>query len=91
MTLGLTHDLFGRKCLIKTGYSERDFVYRIIRSGVSSNGWSEVPLTYQTETNPTVHETLESVLYVIMDTLIDEKSRIIRVAEKDVKLLENNK
>lgn len=87
MSLGLEKDLFGRKCVIKTGYSNRDFVYRVIRSGVKSNAWSEVPLTYKSESEPTVHEESESILFVIVDTLVDDHSRIIRVAEKDVQLL----
>ena len=80
-------DLFGKRCVIPTGVSGKPFVYRIISSDTKSNAWSEVPLTYESETNPVHHEHFEEILIVIVDTLIDEKSRLVRVARKDVELL----
>ena len=79
--------LFGRRCIIPHGYDARPFVYRIVRSGLKSNTWSEVPLTYQTETNPVLHKHMEEILIVVCDTLIDEKSKLVRVALKDVNLI----
>lgn len=80
--------LFGKRCIIPTGYNKRPFVYRILRSGVMSNAWSEIPITYNSETEHAWHDYFEDILYVVCDTLIDEHSRIIRVAEKDVKIME---
>ena len=79
--------LFGRRCRILTGYDRRAFVYRIVNSGLESNTWSEVPLVYQTEHNPTLHDHFEPVLIVVCDTLISEKSKLLRVALKDVELM----
>lgn len=81
--------LFGKRCKIPTGMSGRQFVYRIIKSGVRSNAWSEIPLTYQTESRPTRHDETEEIIFVVLDTLIDDKSRILRVALKDVELMED--
>ena len=67
--------------------SARPFVYRIVRSGVRSNTWIEPPITYQSENNPVTHEESKSILFVVLDTLIDDHSRIIRVAEQDVELI----
>ena len=82
-------DLFGKRCLIPTGNRGEPFLYRIIDSGMRSNGWSEVPLTADSErelVNHKHHE--EDVLIVVLDTLITERSRLIRVAKKDVKLVD---
>lgn len=79
--------LFGCICHIPHGYNARPFVYRIVRSGLKSNTWSEVPLTYHTEMNPVRHDHMEPVLIVVCDTLIDEKSKLVRVALKDVNLI----
>ena len=79
--------LFGRRCLIANGISSRPFVYRIVNSGVVSNAWSEPPLTYQSENNPVIHDYSTEVLIVVCDTLISEKSKLVRVARKDVKLM----
>ena len=80
--------LFGKRCRILTGYDKRSFVYRIVNSGLRSNTWSEPPLTYWSETEPVRHGHSEDVLIVVCDTLIDEKSRLIRVALKDVELMD---
>lgn len=81
-------NLFGRYCEIPTGQSAKPFIYRIISSDTRSNGWSEIPLTYNTETQPIIHDYSEDILFVVSDGIIDETSRIIRVALKDVKLKE---
>lgn len=83
----LPRDLFGRRCTIPTGYSAKPMVYRILHNGVRSNTWSEVPLTYQTESEQTHHDYFEEVVFVVLDTLINEHSRILRVARKDIMLL----
>lgn len=82
--------LFGKRCKIPTGLSARPFVYRIVNSEWMSNAWSEPPLTYDSETNPVVHDHTEQVLIVVCDTLIDEHSRLLRVALKDVEIMEEN-
>lgn len=80
-------ELFGRRCKIRTGYSGKEMVYRVLNNGVRSNTWSDVPLTYQTESEPTKHDHFEDIAFVVLDTLIDDKSRILRVAVKDIVLL----
>lgn len=82
-----TIGLFGRRCLIPNGYDKRPFVYRIVNSGIVSNGWCEPPLTYQSEHNVILHDHSEPILIVVCDTLIDENSKLIRVALKDVELM----
>jgi len=80
--------LFGKRCIIPYGMSAQPFVYRIVNSGIKSNYWSEVPITAKTEANPVNHgEEMEDVLIVVCDTLIDETSRLVRVALKDVEIM----
>lgn len=79
--------LFGRRCRILHGYNQKPFIYRIVNSGIISNGWCEPPLTYQSEQNIVIHDHSEQILIVVCDTLIDEKSKLIRVALKDVELM----
>jgi hypothetical protein len=81
-------DLFGKRCRIKhVSDLERGFVYRIVNSGVRSNCWKELPLgRYGNE--PIQHDTMEDVVFVVCDTLIDETSRIEKVALKDIKIMQ---
>ena len=81
--------LFGKRCKIITNYSREPFVYRIVNSGIQSNVWCELPLTYDSIHNPVSHKSMEDVLIVVCDTLIDETSELIRVALKDVELIDN--
>lgn len=80
--------LFDKRCIIPTGYSARPFVYRILNSGVMSNSWCEVPLTVQSKRDTKWHKDTEEIIFVVLDTLIDERSQIIRVALKDVEIME---
>jgi hypothetical protein len=81
-------DLFGKRCRIKhVSDLERGFVYRIVNSGVRSNCWKELPLgRYGNE--PIQHDTMEDVVFVVCDTLIDEMSKIERVALKDIEIMQ---
>lgn len=79
--------LFGRRCIILHGFNKEPFVYRIVNSGILSNAWSEPPLTYYSEKEPIIHDHSEEVLIVVCDTLIDERSKLVRVALKDVELM----
>ena len=80
--------LFGKRCIIPYGMSAQPFVYRIVKSGIKSNYWSEVPITAKTVANPVNHgEETEDVIIVVCDTLIDETSSLIRVALKDVEIM----
>ena len=83
-----TLGLFGKRCRILTGYDKKPFVYRIVNSELISNTWCEQPITYQSERNPIRHDYIENVLIVVLDTLISEDSRLIRVALKDVELID---
>lgn len=80
-------DLFGRRCLIPYGYSERPFVYKIVSSDLKSNTWVEPPMTAQSEANPVHHDHYEDILIVVLDTLVSDDSKLHRVALKDVVLL----
>jgi hypothetical protein len=81
-------DLFGKRCRIKhVSDLERGFVYRIVNSGVRSNCWKELPLgRYGNEAIR--HDTMEDVVFVVCDTLIDEDSKIERVALKDIEIMQ---
>jgi len=81
-------DLFGKRCRIKhVSDLERGFVYRIVNSGVRSNCWKELPLgRYGNELIH--HDTMEDIVYVVCDTLIDEMSKIERVALKDIEIIQ---
>lgn len=81
-------DLFGKRCRIKhVSDLERGFVYRIVNSGVRSNCWKELPLgRYGNE--PIQHDKMEDVVFVVCDTLIDEMSRIEKVALKDIEIMQ---
>lgn len=82
--------LFGRRCKILHGFNREPFVYRIVNSGIRSNGWCEVPLTYYSEREIVSHDDFEDVVIVVCDTLIDEKSKLVRVALKDVELMNDD-
>lgn len=81
-------DLFGKRCRIKHVLDlERGFVYRIVNSGVRSNCWKELPLgRYGDEA--ILHDTMEDVVFVVCDTLIDELSKIECVALKDIEIIQ---
>ena len=83
--------LFGKRCKILHGYNKEPFVYRIVNSGVQSNFWCEPPLTYQSVSNPILHKEMEDILIVVCDTLIDDKSKLIRVALKDIEIMDEDK
>ena len=80
-------DLFGKRCRIKhVSDLERGFVYRIVDSGTRSNCWKELPLgRYGDEAIR--HDNIEDIVYVVCDTLIDEHSKIERVALKDIEIM----
>lgn len=77
--------LFGRYCSIPYGYYERPFVFRILASGVRSNTWCEVPLRKEEKVSHGAQS--EDILFVVLDTLVSDQSRIIRVRQKDVTLI----
>ncbi len=80
--------LFGKRCRIQHVSNMKDgFVYRIVNSGIRSNSWKELPLGHYGD-KPVQHDTMEDVIIVVCDTLIDEMSRLERVALKDVVLME---
>lgn len=79
-------ELFGKRCYILTDYIKRPMIYRIVASGTNSNAWCEPPIMVDTE--PIIHDEFENVVFVVLDTLISEDSEIIRVAEKDITLIE---
>lgn len=80
--------LFGKYCYIDTPWiAGKKTIYRIIRSGVRSNSWCEVPVSGLTKkVNHGEHS--EEIVFVILDTLIDEDSEIMRFALKDIEIIE---
>ena len=82
-------DLFGKRCRIKhVSDLKRGFVYRIVNSGVRSNCWKELPLgRYGNEAIH--HDHIEDIVYVVCDTLINEMSKIERVALKDIEIMQD--
>ena len=82
-------DLFGKRCRIKhVSDLERGFVYRIVDSGTRSNCWKELPLGRYGNENVNHGTQTEEVLIVVCDTLIDENSKLERVALKDVAIMD---
>lgn len=80
--------LFGKRCRIKhCSNLKRGFVYRIVNDGVRSNAWRELPLG-RFGKEPVLHDTFEEVVFVVCDTLIDESSKIEKVALKDIEIIE---
>ena len=80
------NDLFGKKCYIDTPWiAGKKTVYRILASGMRSNKWQDVPIS-GAETN-IIHDHFEDVAIVVLDTLVCESSRIIRVAIKDIRVI----
>ena len=84
--------LYGKRCRIPhVSDKERGFVYRIVNSGIRSNVWKEPPLGRYYNDN-IQHDHMEDVLIVVCDTLIDENSKLEKVALKDVVIMdETNK
>ena len=80
-------ELFGKYCYIDTPWiAGKHTIYRIIRSGVRSNSWCEVPINGLTEkVNHGEHS--EDIVFVMLDTLIDETTEIMRVALKDIEII----
>lgn len=80
--------LFGKYCYIDTPWiAGKHTIYRIIRSGVKSNSWCEVPVNGLTKkVNHGEHS--EEIVFVMLDTLIDEDTEIMRFALKDVEIIE---
>ena len=80
--------LFGKYCYIDTPWiAGKKTIYRIIRSGVRSNAWCEVPVNGLTKkVNHGEHS--EEIVFVVLDTLIDEDAEIMRFALKDVEIIE---
>jgi len=81
--------LFGRYCIIPYGMNKEPFIYRIVNSGVRSNAWIEPPIMHPSVKHPVLHDYMEDVIYVVCDTLINENSKILKVALKDVELIED--
>ena len=80
--------LFGKRCKIPTGIYGEPFVYRIVNDGINSNSWCEVPLMGGSK--PTHHNYGEDILIVVSDTLINDDSQLIRVAKKDVEIIDES-
>lgn len=79
-------DLFGRYCYIDTPWiAGKKTRYRILRSGLRSNSWCEVPVTGRTE--PVTHVHTEELVFVVLDTLVSDDSIIRRFALKDVDVI----
>ena len=77
--------LFGKYCYIDTPWiAGKNTIYRIVNSGVRSNAWVEVPISGREKV--VLHDHQEDVVFVVLDTLISEDSRIKKVALKDVKI-----
>ena len=80
-------ELFGKYCYIDTPWiAGEKTIYRIVRSGVSSNAWCDVPVKFNDET--VTHNHKEDIVFAVLDTLIDENTKIKRFALKDVKIIE---
>ena len=80
-------ELFGKYCYIDTPWiAGKHTIYRIIRSGVRSNSWCEVPINGLTK-RVNHGEHTEDIVFVVLDTLIDEDAEIMGVALKDVEII----
>jgi hypothetical protein len=79
-------ELFGKYCYIDTPWiAGKKTRYRILRSNVSSNAWCEVPVTGRSER--VMHDHMENVVFVVLDTLVSDDSIIQRFALKDVEII----
>lgn len=79
--------LFGKCCYIDTPWiAGKRTIYRIVSSGVRSNAWVEVPIGGRKKV--VLHDYQEDVIFVVLDTLISEDSTIMRVALKDVEIVD---
>ena len=80
-------ELFGKYCYIDTPWiAGKHTIYRLIRSGVRSNSWCEVPINGLTK-KVNHGEHTEDIVFVVLDTLIDEDAEIMRVALKDIEII----
>lgn len=80
--------LFGKRCRIKhVSNMKEGFVYRIVNSGIRSNSWKELPLGRATSEN-VIHDYSEEIVIVVCDTLINERSKLERVALKDIEIMQ---
>lgn len=79
--------LFGKRCRIKHVLNMKEgFVYRIVKDGIVSNLWKELPFGRVPNENVT-HTHCEEILIVVCDTLIDDNSKLERVRLKDVEIM----
>lgn len=82
--------LFGKRCRIQHVCNMKDgFIYRIVDSGTRSNCWKELPLGRCGNENVNHGTQTEDILIVVCDTLIDDTSKLERVALKDVVLMDD--
>lgn len=78
--------LFGKYCYIDTPWiAGKKTRYRILGSGLLSNAWCEVPVTGRSEL--VMHDDMEDVVFVVLDTLVSDDSIIKRFALKDVVII----
>lgn len=80
--------LFGKYCYIDTPWiAGKKTVYRILASCTESNAYCNVPVNAKTK--PELHRDFEPIVYVVLDTLVDDSSEILRFALKDVEIIED--
>ena len=79
--------LFGKYCYIDTpGSAGKKTVYRILASDTESNTYCEVPYLFNQKPVPHGYN-FERIVYVVLDTLADEDSEILRFALRDVEVI----
>lgn len=72
-------DMFGMYAVIKTGFAQEPFIYKVVRL-FASNNYMDVPIRYPKTDKP--HDEIVPVLDVICCGIVEEE--VIRVALKDV-------
>jgi hypothetical protein len=78
-------NLFGKYCYINTPWIAGEKTrYRILSSGATSNTWYEVPTN---GLNLVKHDYSEQIVFVILDTLVSDDSKIYRFRLKDINII----
>lgn len=81
-------NLFGKYCYIDTPWiAGKKTIYRILASGIESNTYCHVPVNAKTK--PEGHRDFEPIVYVVLDTLVSDRSEILRFALKDVEIIDD--
>lgn len=83
----VNEDMFGRYCKIETNFSRNLHIYKIVGL-IESNGYCDIPLTYQSE--PIWHKDTVPVLLVIHCGIDETNVQRVALSDCEIQPIANN-